>query len=393
MTRRLQRTRPLRRNSAAKSVSRCLFVAVLVGIIRVFLVRDLLQSKRRAKLAFFVQASNASISHVPRLLKAIYHRRNTYVLHFDARVDYIRRVRTVQLLKEEEIVRHGNVLIMDSEPVSYAGVSMLVNTINAISMLLRASESWDYFINLSGHDYPLVSADNMRELLGMSPFMEQKLNLLQTQKADKDLNWFFTRRVRRMHVDTALWRTVGGNVTMNGELIEVNATHPVKKGRIVKTEGWVILHRTFCKFAVESAAARRLLLSFATVRAADELFFGTLLTASREFCDKVVWDGLRFVLWGMNGENWSRPAFLDEVDEKEVRDKVAMSGALFARKFREAESDLMRFVDTRISGIAKRQWNTDVNLVELFVSRVKSRLFRNIARDSREVSCPKGMQV
>lgn len=380
MTMRLQKARSLRRSFPANLVCYCLSVTVLLVILQVLLTSDLLRRKRRANLAFFVQVSDASISHVPRLLRAIWHQRNVYVLHFDARINHNRRIRMIRFLREEKIARHSNVLIMDSEPVSYAGVSMLVNTINAISMLLRASESWDYFINLSGHDYPLVSAENMRELLGMPLLMERKLNLLQSQEADKNLGWFFIRRIRRLHVDTALWGTTGENVTTKGELIELNATHPVKNGRIVKTEGWVILHRKFCKFAVESAASRRLLLSFATARAADELFFGTLLTGSEEFRDKVVWDRLRFVLWGMNGDKWPRPAFLDEVDGEEVRSKIVRSGALFARKFRETEGELMRFVDTKISGIAERGWDVDENSVKSYVSRVKSRLLCIAAR-------------
>lgn len=389
----LRRAFALRRSTRNIFATCCLIVVVLVAIARVLVTRTLLPSNRRAKLAFFVQVSDTSVLHVPRLLRAIWHRENVYVIHFDAKIDHERRIRMARLLKKEKGAKHGNILAMNSEPVSYAGVSMLVNTINAISLVLRTSQNWDYFINLSGQDYPLVSASNMRQLLGMSPVFERQLNFLQTQDSNKDLAWFFTRRIRRMHVDTALWYATGENATIRGKLIEVNATHPVTNGRIVKTEGWVILHRSFCKYAVESAPARRLLLSFATARAADELFFGTLLTGSGEFSDKVVWDGLRFVLWGINGEKWSRPAFLDEMDGADVRNKVAKSGALFARKFRKTESELMRFLDANIIGIAERNREIDEHSVEQYMLKAKSRLFCDAMKNGEEIDYTRGTSV
>lgn len=346
---------------------------------------------QEANLAFFVQVSNTSILQLPRLLKAIWHNQNLYVIHFDVKIGLERRERMEQLLKQGNMARHGNVIVMESESISYAGITMLLNTINGMSQLLRASPDWDFFINLSGSDYPLVSADTIRQLFGSAPVRHSRLNFLQTQIADKDLQWFFDHRMRHVHIDTALWagRSNSANTEENndtlqddGTLIDVNASHPVTRHRasFVKTEGWVILHRSFCEHVVESASARRLLLSFATTRAADELFFGTLLTQTERFRSTIAWDGLRYILWGLHGQKWGRPAYVDEMPEQdEIRDLVTRSGALFARKFAHPESPLLDHIDLNLSGISERSWEVNETSVQQNEERVRKRLFCIVA--------------
>eukprot|EP00177_Eucheuma_denticulatum_P000707 GFKZ01001273.1.p1 GENE.GFKZ01001273.1~~GFKZ01001273.1.p1 ORF type:complete len:409 (-),score=61.48 GFKZ01001273.1:1051-2277(-) len=384
MTRHLQRARSHQRSpysTCCVTALGALLVFLLVSA--VFVQGGLFRGHGHAKLAFFIQVSHVSLLQVPRLLRSIWHKNNVYVIHFDKKVHQERREQMVALLQEGNMGRSGNILVMDSEPVSYAGVSMLVNTLNAIELLLKKDGGWDYFINLSAQDYPLVSPSNLRRLFGMKGVREAAVNMLQRQEADKDLAWFFGRRIGRMHVDTALWDGwgAGSAVEEGGRLVEVNATFPVESGRIVKTEGWVILHRSFCEYAVGSAEARRLLMALATARAADELYFGTLLTRNKKFGQSVRWDGLRFVLWGMGGEKWSRPAFLDGFEGNEVRGRVAKSGALFARKFRETESEVMRFLDENVSGIAEREWQVDEGAVERYVGRAAARLLCSVRRE------------
>ncbi|MCD7471086.1 Beta-glucuronosyltransferase GlcAT14A [Datura stramonium] len=44
--------------------------------------------------------------------------------------------------------------------VTYRGPTMLATTLHAMSMLLRIAK-WDWFINLSASDYPLVTQDDL----------------------------------------------------------------------------------------------------------------------------------------------------------------------------------------------------------------------------------------
>lgn len=55
----------------------------------------------------------------------------------------------------------GNVWIVGKPNlVTYRGPTMLATTLHAMAMLLRTAK-WDWFINLSASDYPLVTQDGM----------------------------------------------------------------------------------------------------------------------------------------------------------------------------------------------------------------------------------------
>jgi hypothetical protein len=54
----------------------------------------------------------------------------------------------------------GNVRVMaQSNLVTYKGPTMIACTLQAIAIMLRESLEWDWFINLSASDYPLVTQD------------------------------------------------------------------------------------------------------------------------------------------------------------------------------------------------------------------------------------------
>lgn len=315
-------------------------------------------SGREAKIAFFIQVSDLSIRTLPRLLSAVWHSSNIYAIHIDVKADVLERVRVEQVIREQDLFRSNNVILLESEPVSYAGITMLLNTINAISVVLNKCDSWDYFINLSGSDYPLVSPLKIRQLLGSAPVHGAHINFVQNQSSSNNMKWFIAHRIGKVHIDTSLW--IGDersrqNFSTYG-LRDLNVTLPVEHEHIplFKTEGWVILHRTFAQYVVDSRKARRLLVSLATARAADELFFGTLLMTTPAFRGRTVWDAFRFMDWGVSTKLLSRPKFLDQdKDTRRLFDRMSRSGALFARKFLYPDSALKKNIDSNLSGIAR----------------------------------------
>lgn len=335
---------------------------------------------RDAKIAFFIQVSEASALQTPRLLTALWHKENIYAVHFDTKMSLPMRTRMERLLLQHEQFAHGNVFVLKSEPVSYAGITMVLNTINAMSQLLKSSRDWDFFVNLSGSDYPLTSPLTLRRLLGNAGILGKRLNFVQNQSADKDMDWFFNRRMASVHIDTSLWARRGINRQVGlseGSLEALNVSHPVEHEYmpLVKTEGWMILHRSFAEHVVDSAESRRLLLSFATARAADELFFGTLLAGSDRFSETIVWDALRFIFWGSSDKHLPRPAFLDqEANFQDLRAQMSSSGALFARKFLNLESEIVAYIEANMSGIADFDYLIQEEAVEMHTARVRHRL-------------------
>jgi hypothetical protein len=54
----------------------------------------------------------------------------------------------------------GNVyMISKANMVTYKGPTMVANTLHACAILLKMGKDWDWFINLSASDYPLVTQD------------------------------------------------------------------------------------------------------------------------------------------------------------------------------------------------------------------------------------------
>ncbi len=118
--------------------------------------------------AFFLQVSNSSLKHLPRLLRRIWHPENLYAVHFDVLIEPSSAKHALLEANLSSAVGAvpTNILMMPREVVNYRGVSMLLNIMSAMQFLLDADPSWRYFINLSASDYPLISPDLLRELLG-----------------------------------------------------------------------------------------------------------------------------------------------------------------------------------------------------------------------------------
>jgi len=53
---------------------------------------------------------------------------------------------------------------------------MLTTTLHAVALLLRLRRRWDWFVNLSASDYPLVTQDDMMEAFAGLP---RDLNFIQ----------------------------------------------------------------------------------------------------------------------------------------------------------------------------------------------------------------------
>ena len=98
-----------------------------------------------------------------RVLQAIYHPRNQYILHLDSDSPPRERVDLVRYVKlDPTFAKVGNVhFISKANLVTYKGPTMVACTLHAAAILLKKSEDWDWFINLSASDYPLVTQDGM----------------------------------------------------------------------------------------------------------------------------------------------------------------------------------------------------------------------------------------
>lgn len=113
------------------------------------------------RIAYLITGTKGDSLRMRRTLQAIYHPRNQYILHLDLeappreRIDLAMFVKSDPMFSELENVR----VIAKANLVTYKGPTMIACTLHAIAILLKESAKWDWFINLSASDYPLMTQD------------------------------------------------------------------------------------------------------------------------------------------------------------------------------------------------------------------------------------------
>lgn len=294
-------------------------------------------------IAYFIQVVPASLPHFPRLFRRVYHPDNTYGLHFDVKILQADVDKLMAQIQSSIPTFRQNTHLVPSDVIVYNGVSMVLNTLAALTFLLDASDQWQFFINLSGNDYPLTEAYLPRQLLAQAlPFSPIFLSL------GNESMWMerFKIRADYLHFDPSLSHSL-----QNPELLETDQRNPILPNIAftpVHAEAWMILPRSFCHFLIHSPIARRMLLSVANMRGSDEFFFSTLAYNHPEFNKSIVPHSFRKVIWKLDGKHAGQhPYYIDEYMDgqwvflNELRD----SPQLHARKFLQSDSALMDYID------------------------------------------------
>ncbi|CAN8071529.1 unnamed protein product [Agarophyton chilense] len=352
--------------------------------------------EREANIAFFVQISESNLHLVPRLLSRIWHPKNVYCLHLDKKISPQFRKRFENILSENKGL--SNVYSMPSTVITYTGISMILNTLDSIETLLRRDEPWDYYINLSGSDYPFLSPAAIRRLLGKRHASEKQMSFVHFSTRP---SWdqHVQHRFKWLHFDLAL----GFNSEVEESLHETFIKHPILATNnldieIPKGEAWVIAHRTFCQEVVTGAFGRRLLTLFANMQSPPEHFFQTLAWNHRVLNSSTVRHSLRLVRWKPKGPQKLRqhPLYLDDPSDNGTWlywNSIKASSDIFARKFRIPDSPLMDHIDKYISGMGSKQTNTSKPFFERVNRYFNCLVTRESSSSDRQKKCTSGAQV
>lgn len=118
-----------------------------------------LHSTPQVTIAYFIM-----IHHRPdafkEMFQKIYTRDQFYLIHIDrkAKAEFTEEIQLY-------LIHFPNVYILESMNIVSGGFSMIQAELNAMEYLLNVSHDWDYFINLSGEDFPLKSQNIIRQFL------------------------------------------------------------------------------------------------------------------------------------------------------------------------------------------------------------------------------------
>lgn len=113
--------------------------------------------------AYYISGGHGDKDRIFRLLLAIYHPRNRYLLHLglDAKDDE-RKQLAAAVRSVPAIQAFGNVdVVGKADWVTYLGSTNIAITLRAAAVMLKLDGGWNWFITLSARDYPLITQDGM----------------------------------------------------------------------------------------------------------------------------------------------------------------------------------------------------------------------------------------
>ncbi|CAM9333771.1 unnamed protein product [Phaeothamnion confervicola] len=276
-----------------------------------------LAPRKRARMAYFIMAGGASeVRKLKRMLPVIYSEDNYYLVHLDRKTALSDRENLRAYLGAFE---KGNAMLLEPAlTVSWGGFSITLAAIFGLASAVQWFPEWDYFINLSASDFPLLTQPEIAEVLGA--VKDHGVSFVKGAPLEPR----FERRVTRYIDDQGLYRDKFTRQPMN----------PLRTG-VFKGEFWVVLHRSYAEYLTESPdnVARMLMTYFSKFRISDESYFQTVAChPSAPESTRICGDYLRQINWPqlLRGQTYRlhpKPISADQVFT------FLSSGALFARKF------------------------------------------------------------
>jgi hypothetical protein len=113
-------------------------------------------------LAYLLIGARGDGRRLLRLLLAVYHPRNRYVLHLsaDAPDDERQSLASGVVAAAPAVGAFENVAVVGNPTAGTpVGSSGLAGTLRAAAVLLRLHPDWDWFLTLNAADYPVVTQD------------------------------------------------------------------------------------------------------------------------------------------------------------------------------------------------------------------------------------------
>ncbi|TKY63271.1 Xylosyltransferase 2 [Spatholobus suberectus] len=265
-------------------------------------------------------ATKGEGAQLKRVLQAVYHPRNYYLLHLDLEASDAERLELAKYVKSESVfAAFGNVMVVGKpDLVTYKGPTMIASTLHGIALLLKRVPHWDWFLNLSASDYPLLSQD---DLLHIFSFLPRDLNFIEHTS---NIGWKEYQRARPIIIDPGLYHSKKSGVYWAKEKRSVPSSFKLFTGST-----WVVLTKSFLEFCVWGwdNLPRTLLMYYTNFLSSPEGYFHTVICNHKDYQNTTINHDLRYIRW--DNPPKQHPMFL----KLEHFDDMVRSGAPFARKF------------------------------------------------------------
>ncbi|MED6170917.1 hypothetical protein PIB30_035788 [Stylosanthes scabra] len=276
--------------------------------------------------AYLISASKGDFVKLKRLMKVLYHPGNYYLIHMDYGAPQTEHKKVAEFVANEPVFGEvGNVWVVGKPNlVTYRGPTMLATTLHAIAMLLRICH-WDWFINLSASDYPLVTQDDLIQAFTEVP---RDINFVQHSSR---LGWKFNKRGKPMIIDPGLYSLNKSEIWW----VIKQRTLPTSF-KLYTGSAWTILSRSFSEYCIMGweNLPRTLLLYYTNFVSSPEGYFQTVICNSHDYKNTTANHDLHYISWDNPPKQHPRSLGL-----RDYR-KMVMSSRPFARKFKRNDAVL-----------------------------------------------------
>ncbi|KAF2316753.1 hypothetical protein GH714_042094 [Hevea brasiliensis] len=284
--------------------------------------------------AYYISGVRGDGNRILRLLLAVYHPRNHYLLHLGADASDEERVRLVGAINAVPAIRSFANVDVVGKPnrLTYMGSSNVAATLRAAAILLRLHSGWDWFVALSSSDYPLLTQDDLSHVFSS---VSRDLNFIDHTG---DLGWKESQRFQPIVVDPGIY------LARRTQIFRATEKRPTPDAfKLFTGSPWVILSRSFLEFCILGwdNLPRTLLMYFNNVILPEEGYFHSVICNAPEFKNTTVNSDLRYMVW--DNPPKMEPHFLNVSDY----DQMVRSGAAFARQFK-VNDPVLEMVDEKI---------------------------------------------
>ncbi|KAL9242522.1 hypothetical protein vseg_016514 [Gypsophila vaccaria] len=290
--------------------------------------------------AYLISASKGDVPKLKRTLLALYHPGNYYLLHLDYAAPEAEHVEITRFVASgvDVFSQVGNVWIVGKPNlVTYRGPTMLATTLHAMALLSRTCR-WDWFINLSASDYPLVTQDDLIHAFSSVP---RDLNFIQHSS---HLGWKLNKRGKPIIIDPALYSLNKSEIWWPIKQRDLPTSFKLYTG-----SAWMILSRSFAEYCIigYDNLPRTLLLYYTNFVSSPEGYFQTVICNSKDFKNTTINHDLHYITWDTPPKQHPKSLGL-----KDYR-KMVLSNRPFARKFKKNDRVLDK-IDREL--LKRRRW-------------------------------------
>ncbi|VFQ71315.1 unnamed protein product [Cuscuta campestris] len=297
------------------------------------------------RLAYLISGSKGDVGRVKRLLGGLYHPRNYYLLHLDLEASDGERMELAWFAKSDVVTREfQNVMVVGkADLVTYRGPTMMASTLHAVAILLKKAKNWDWFINLSASDYPLMPQD---DILHIFSYLPRDLNFLEHST---NLGWKEFQRARPIILDPGIYHAKKSGVFWAKEKRSMPAAFKLFMG-----SEWVILTRSFLQFCIWGwdNLPRTLLMYYTNFLSSPEGYFHTVVCNNKDYQNTTVNHNLHYIKWDNPPKQSPMNLTMEHFED------MVQSGIPFARTF-SVDDPVLDKIDKEILRGSKRLFSPD----------------------------------